>query len=607
MADVPEYYRDARGYRCVRPYAHVFQAYCKARWIGRSLHSVFCAEFGAHDATYFESAIRLGCIAVNGLVQSPGYVLRDGDRIEHRLHRHEPPVPGEAFRVLSGGSPTAPFLAVCKPAGVPTHACGAHRHLAVPALLAAECGYTLGSLYTVHRLDRVTSGVLIMGRSKEEAAQLSASMRGAPGSGPVRKRYLALVSGAFPMCASPCDSGGRRRTFSEGWQEEARTALSLLDLGCVATGARAECEAQEPCPWLSAFAPHSVSLYMAGDEGEGGGAGAPAGGSGGAGLGASHASAPASAGPGGVAKAKGKAGKKRGRCEEPEVEAQPSAAAGSSLQDEHKGGSGGDGGGGCAEGAPSAAQARPVVAWTSQGYLRVDVPLRCVSYKNAVHGVAMAAGGAAAEPAKAGPGGGSASTSPGAEKDTSVTLFRCIAHCQREGSPVTLVEAIPLTGRSHQIRVHLAFLGFPIHNDPVYCAQAAAQLRGRVEAEGAPPQPPPPPLPPPPLAGEAGEGAEEGGVATAAAGSPAPGGEARAASMARVCAFCTRGGEAAEFSPMQRHVAGICLHALEYCGWAEEGAPVGAEPAWRVATPVPPWALGESLLPCASPNKGGAV
>lgn len=37
-----------------------------------------------------------------------------------------------------------------------------------------------------------------------------------------------------------------------------------------------------------------------------------------------------------------------------------------------------------------------------------------------------------------------------------------------DGAPVTLVELQPLTGRSHQLRVHLAWLGCPIVGDRLY-------------------------------------------------------------------------------------------------------------------------------------------
>ena len=32
----------------------------------------------------------------------------------------------------------------------------------------------------------------------------------------------------------------------------------------------------------------------------------------------------------------------------------------------------------------------------------------------------------------------------------------------------TLVECVLETGRTHQIRVHLSYIGYPIYNDPVY-------------------------------------------------------------------------------------------------------------------------------------------
>jgi hypothetical protein len=63
---------------------------------------------------------------------------------------------------------------------------------------------------------------------------------------------------------------------------------------------------------------------------------------------------------------------------------------------------------------------------------------------------------------------------------------------------VSLVECVPLTGRQHQIRVHLAALGFPILNDEEYGGVPSdyATPSAATTATGAPPPPAPPPAPP---------------------------------------------------------------------------------------------------------------
>lgn len=40
----------------------------------------------------------------------------------------------------------------------------------------------------------------------------------------------------------------------------------------------------------------------------------------------------------------------------------------------------------------------------------------------------------------------------------------------------TLVSCILETGRTHQIRVHMAYIGYPIHNDPVYSKKEASSF-----------------------------------------------------------------------------------------------------------------------------------
>jgi 23S rRNA pseudouridine1911/1915/1917 synthase len=59
---------------------------------------------------------------------------------------------------------------------------------------------------------------------------------------------------------------------------------------------------------------------------------------------------------------------------------------------------------------------------------------------------------------------------------------------ERFGSSETFswVEAQPLTGRTHQIRVHLAHLGHPVVGDKLYCNEGEAFLkkwRGELRAK----------------------------------------------------------------------------------------------------------------------------
>ena len=62
-----------------------------------------------------------------------------------------------------------------------------------------------------------------------------------------------------------------------------------------------------------------------------------------------------------------------------------------------------------------------------------------------------------------------------------VTLFTCISQSEAEGW--SIVECLPLTGRTHQIRVHLEYLGFSIANDTQYGGLSGPPLAFRLNRE----------------------------------------------------------------------------------------------------------------------------
>lgn len=86
------------------------------------------------------------------------------------------------------------YVAVNKPAGLLVHRsaiAGARREEALVQRLRDQLG---AWVYPVHRLDRPTSGVIVLGRSSEAARRLA----GAFTAHQVDKRYLAVVRGYAP-------------------------------------------------------------------------------------------------------------------------------------------------------------------------------------------------------------------------------------------------------------------------------------------------------------------------------------------------------------------------------------------------------------------------
>eukprot|EP01012_Entosiphon_sulcatum_P015248 TRINITY_DN20246_c0_g1_i1.p1 TRINITY_DN20246_c0_g1~~TRINITY_DN20246_c0_g1_i1.p1 ORF type:complete len:467 (+),score=62.34 TRINITY_DN20246_c0_g1_i1:27-1427(+) len=193
------------NFRWVRPYFFAFEVFVKGRWIGRTVIDVLSHEFPYYSEEYYINKISAQLITVDGHPCLPTDVLQNNQTLRHYVHRHESPVlRSPEITILRQ---TADFLVINKPPSIPVHACGRYRKNTVCHILRTEFG--LEEIWPVHRLDRLTSGVLLFGRTKEETALIASQIvkegradeTKAEDAETAMKTYLARVRGRFPLSA----------------------------------------------------------------------------------------------------------------------------------------------------------------------------------------------------------------------------------------------------------------------------------------------------------------------------------------------------------------------------------------------------------------------
>lgn len=192
-----EYYFE-NGLRKVYPYYYTYSTFCKGRWVGQPLLKVFSEEFRAYTEEVYAKSIAAGSLKVNGKNVQVDFVLKDNDCITNSVHRHEIGVLAAPLKIIHNSDD---LVVVDKPPSVPVHPCGRYRHNTVLFILAKE--YNIKDLHTIHRLDRLTSGLLMFSRSIKKSQEIDEQIR----SRKVSKEYVCRVEGLFPdgviMCNEP--------------------------------------------------------------------------------------------------------------------------------------------------------------------------------------------------------------------------------------------------------------------------------------------------------------------------------------------------------------------------------------------------------------------
>ena len=183
------------------PVPKVQQIPVDERGHGQRLDNFLARVLGDVPRNHIFRVIRKGEVRVNGKRAKPETRLQAGDTVRVppvRTGAAAPPrrapsrVVEEVVRAIVHEDPR--LLVIDKPAGVAVHGGSGVSFGVIEALRAARPDE---DLELVHRIDRDTSGLLLVSRKPAALRTLHALMR----DGRVEKRYLALVKGKWELGA----------------------------------------------------------------------------------------------------------------------------------------------------------------------------------------------------------------------------------------------------------------------------------------------------------------------------------------------------------------------------------------------------------------------
>jgi len=165
--------------------------------------------------------LRSGEVRVNKGRIKPEYRLKAGDSL--RLPPLRLPAPDEPARLAPGllerleaaiVYEDSGLIALNKPCGIAVHGGSGLNFGVIEAL--RQLRPDSKALELVHRLDRDTSGLLLIAKKRSLLRYLHQALRGELADGVVDKRYLALVHGHFPASIKQVDAPLLKNTLRSG-------------------------------------------------------------------------------------------------------------------------------------------------------------------------------------------------------------------------------------------------------------------------------------------------------------------------------------------------------------------------------------------------------
>jgi len=211
-----------------------------AEFAGQRIDNFLLTRLKGAPRSLIYRILRSGEVRVNKGRIKPEYRLKAGDQL--RLPPLRLPAPDEPPALAKGLlerleaaiiHEDSGLIALNKPCGIAVHGGSGLNYGVIEALrqLRPDCK----ALELVHRLDRDTSGLLLIAKKRSLLRHLHQALRGELADGQVDKRYLALVQGHFPASLKQIDAPLLKNTLRSGErmvqvQSEGKPALTRFSV-----------------------------------------------------------------------------------------------------------------------------------------------------------------------------------------------------------------------------------------------------------------------------------------------------------------------------------------------------------------------------------------
>lgn len=175
----------SRKVSLITPYPFTHHISIKAVDSGKTLSEFFYERFPFKPKSEWENRVVEGLILLNGEKVDLETQIKAGDSVSHfNAAVQEPSVPDEIECVEE----TSEWMAVFKPAPMPIHSGGRYHKNTLQYKIEQQFGFPV---FITHRLDSVTSGLVLLAKNEKMAGIISKAFR----ENKPQKEYLALVNG----------------------------------------------------------------------------------------------------------------------------------------------------------------------------------------------------------------------------------------------------------------------------------------------------------------------------------------------------------------------------------------------------------------------------